>query len=86
MQVIRTKWVPTTNTRPSRVKAWCDAGKHVLSWDYGLSPEGNHAAVARALRDRLGWQEHGTLIGGGQADGSMAWVFDHPTSPRIPAP
>lgn len=56
-KTIQTKYLPTTNKKPSRVKAWCEAGSLILSWDHGLSTEQMHARVARQLQSKLGWGE-----------------------------
>lgn len=66
MQAIQTKYLPCTNFRPSRVKAWCGAGSIVLSWDHALNVEENHAKAANALASNLGWVggNYGALVGG----------------------
>ena len=76
MQAIRTHYIGPTNYRPGRIKATCQAGQITVSWDHGLNPTENHREAARALREKLGWQEHHPdMVGGGLPDGSMAWVF-----------
>ena len=54
-QAIVTKWLPSTNTKPSRIKATCDAGTLTMSYDHGLDICENHARVAMALVRKLGW-------------------------------
>ena len=49
MQAIITKFVPPTNTKPSRYKAACARGSITVSADYSLNPDGNHDRVARLL-------------------------------------
>lgn len=86
MQAIVTKFIGPTNTRPSRIKALAEAGSLTVAWDYGLSTDRNHAAAAKALRDKLGWT--GRLIGGGMPQASshhMAFVFDNALSEVIEA-
>ena len=63
MQAIITRFLPCTNTRPSRVKAIAEAGSVILSWDHALNSDGNHKAAAEALRRKFGWIEpvHGDL-------------------------
>lgn len=56
MQAIITKFLPCTNTKPSRVKAFCDAGSLTLSWDHGLNTDENHTRVAEALAKKLEWE------------------------------
>lgn len=55
-QAIITKFIPCTNNKPSRVKAFCDAGSLTLSWDYGLTIDENHTRVAEALAKKLEWE------------------------------
>lgn len=62
MQAIQTKYLPCTNHRPSRVKAWCAAGSVTLSWDNEANVEGNHAFAARTLARKMGW--YGRYVGG----------------------
>lgn len=54
-QAIQTRWLAPTDTKPSRVKAFCPAGAIVVAWDYALGVEGNHAAAAMMLVRRLEW-------------------------------
>lgn len=49
MQAIITKYVPPTNTKPSRIKAVCERGSITSSWDHGLGVAENHFAVADLL-------------------------------------
>ena len=65
MQAITTKFIPPTNFRGSRIKAQCDAGSLVVSWNYALDPDANHDAACAALAKRLGWDTYGPWIGGG---------------------
>ncbi|MGP1664345.1 MAG: hypothetical protein ACTS5I_00215 [Rhodanobacter sp.] len=57
LQAIQTRYLGPTNTRGSRVKAVCDAGSLIQSWNYSLDGPGNHRAVALALQAKLGWSE-----------------------------
>ena len=61
-QAIKTKYLPCTNHRPSRIKASCDAGSVCVGWDYGKGCGTNHTDAAYALMQKLDWQ--GTLVGG----------------------
>lgn len=79
MQAITTRWLPPTNTRPSRIKAECEAGSLVISWDYQHGASPNHARAAMELQKKLGWLPHGGMIGGEPKTprgGVMVWVFD----------
>lgn len=73
MQAIETKYIPVTNTKPSRIKAICDAGTLVVSWDYGLSIEENHQSAAQELINKLGWNKE--FISGQLKSGNYAHVF-----------
>lgn len=73
MQAVTTKYKGPTNTRGSRVIAFCAAGRVVIEWDDGLNSEQNHARAARALADKFDW--NGSLIGGTNAAGEMVWIF-----------
>lgn len=58
MRSIFTKYIPPTNVRGSRYKAW-DSDNHfkvTLSADDALSSQENHARVAQALKDKAGWK------------------------------
>lgn len=52
-QAIVTKRLPATNTRGSRIRAWCDRGSLTVSWDFGLESDKNHRAAAQALVDKF---------------------------------
>lgn len=80
MQAIQTKYLPPTNSRPSRIKAWCDAGSLTISYPHEAGP-GEPAALvaAKALVKKLGWdtEHYGDLIGGGLPnDSGYVFVFD----------
>jgi hypothetical protein len=72
MQAIVTKFIAPTCTRPSRVKATCQARSITLSWDHALNPDRNHRAAA--LATQLGWT--GRWTAGDLPDGSTAWTLD----------
>lgn len=76
MQAITTKYIGPTNFRGARVAASAQAGRVVLDWDHAKNPDGNHAAAARALANKYGWE--GRLVGGdlpAAASHHMAFVF-----------
>lgn len=82
MIAIETRYIPATNTKPSRIKAYtCNGQSLVMSVGKAeeLSPDrGNHAdcthrVVAQALADRMGW---GPLGGCGGTKRGYAFVFD----------
>lgn len=62
MQAIQTKYLPATNNRGSRVKAWCQAKSITVLWEYELGVEGNHKAAAMAVVRALGWEGYGAWV------------------------
>lgn len=71
-QAIVTKFLPTTNTKPGRVKATCQARSLIVSWDHGLDVDANHSVAAQALATAMGWG--GTWHGGAMPSGGYAFV------------
>ena len=66
MQAIKTKYVPASNTKPSRIKAIAEAGSVTLSWDSELNDDYNHIKAAKQLAVKYGWTGHyvgGSFIG-----------------------
>lgn len=82
MQAIQTKYLGPTNTKGSRIKATCAAGSVTISYPYDLSGMDCHAAAAKALVDKMGWNDahYGGLLGGQLADGTYVFVFDNAAS------
>lgn len=77
MQAIQTKFLPCTDARGSRVKAWVEAGSVTIGWDHALNVEENHKAAAERLRQKLGWDtpNYGNIIGGSLPSGGYAFNF-----------
>ena len=74
MKSIFTKYLPATNTRGSRIKAY-DSDKCnsiTLPYDDALSTDYVHRGAALALCHKLGWT--GTLVEGGSDTGNV-YVF-----------
>ena len=65
MKAIQTKYLPATNTKPSRVKAFAEGVKPLT---ISAGDDNAHAAAAIALAKRMGWT--GTLVSGGLPDQS----------------
>ena len=84
MQAIITKYHGPTNVKGSHVSATAEAGRVTLSWNHALNTDDNHAAAARALRDKFGWKG---AMGGGHLPqsnpGHMCFVFDNGLSIRV---
>lgn len=66
MQAIQTKYIGPTNTRGSRIRAWCDAGSVFIPYPHELSGIEVYRAAANALVTKLGWNSpyYGALVGG----------------------
>lgn len=56
MQAIKTKYLPATNTKPSRIKAECEAGSITISYDYSLNIDQLHQKAACMLIEKLEWK------------------------------
>ncbi len=52
---IETKFAGPTNCRGARVIAASETNRMTVSWDYALDAPANHAAAARALAAKFGW-------------------------------
>lgn len=70
MQAILTKYLGATDYRPSRVKAWCQAGSVTVSWNHDVDVEANHAQAVQALLTKLGWGLIKDWQSGGLPNGS----------------
>ncbi len=90
-QAIFTKFIPPTNYRGSRIKAWCDAGSIVVSADHGDSIEGRHRHAVAALCDKLNaenrarhgesrdvWRIDSMVCGGAPQKSCAAYVYVTP--------
>ena len=55
MQAITTKYMPPTNTKPSRIRVQCDALTAFYSWDHALNILENHAHAVAEHAARLLW-------------------------------
>jgi hypothetical protein len=62
-QAIQTKFLGPTNTRGSRVKAYCQAGAVTIHWGYADSDSENHIEAVRTLIKKLEWDENGWMYG-----------------------
>lgn len=49
MQAIHSKYIPATNTRPSRIKAECDRGSITISYPHELNAEQGHIHAVNLL-------------------------------------
>jgi len=76
MQAIITKFLPATNNRPNRIKAYCPAGSITLCSDnlpFASHDERSHRQAALALQNKLKWDF--PMIGGDKGDGNYCFVL-----------
>lgn len=72
-KAIQTKYLPATDTKGSRIKAFdCDKNSVIIGYDSALDSEDVHRKAALALIKKMGWD--GEIKGGWLKDG-MAFVF-----------
>jgi hypothetical protein len=78
MQAIQTRYFGPTNSRGSRIKAWCAAGSVTIPYPHELSGQSCHRKSAEALLEKLGWVDphYGGLLGGQLESGDYAFVFN----------
>ena len=55
MQAIQTRYLPATDTRGSRIKAWAEAGSITIPYPHELSGQAVYRKAAQALADKFGW-------------------------------
>jgi hypothetical protein len=82
MQAIQTKYMGPTNTKGSRIKATCAAGSVTIDYPHELTGMDCHAAAAKALVYKMGWNDpqYGGLLGGQLQNGDYAFVFNNELS------
>jgi hypothetical protein len=82
MQAIQTRYLGPTNSRGSRIKAWCAAGSVTIGYPHELSDDAVHRAAAKKLVEKLDWSEalYGALLGGTLPNGDMCFVFNNSSS------
>ena len=74
MKAIQTKYLPCTNSRGSRIKAWTEGGNtSVIGYPHELSGDEVHRLAAQMLCDKLGWDME--FITGGLPNGDYCHVF-----------
>lgn len=77
MQVIKTIYLMPTNYRPSKMRAICEAGSVIISYNHSVNFADNHREACEALRDKLQWtveNNYSPMIGGQAQDGNYYWV------------
>lgn len=74
-KAIGTKYIPPSNTKSSRVKAYAEGGHSVtFAWSHDLNADGNHTKAAQALAEKMGWR--GRYFRGGMPNGT-GFVYVH---------
>lgn len=73
-KAIETKYLPCTNTKGSRIKAYCEAGSVTIPYPHELSGADVHAEAAKKLILKLGWT--GAWRVGGTTEG-FVFVPEH---------
>jgi len=86
MKAILTKYLPATDTKPSRVKAYDGDGNSItLPYDDNSGKQDHVSPFARAavaLCRKMGWTYGGKLISGGTKTGAV-FVFEKSESFEI---
>ena len=87
MIAIHTKFLPATNTKGERIKAYTNASSFAvtISYDYGMTNLGAHVAAVRELtrKNDLPW-DIDTMRYGDSADGrGFTFCFDASTISHI---
>ena len=68
MKAIETKYIPASNTKPSRIKAFTEGGNSLtVSFPMDLDGEGAYRYAAELLQQKMKWP--GRLVGGGTKAG-----------------
>lgn len=87
MQAIEVKFLPVTNNKPDRLKAFCNAGHmergisglqdSLILRDISPSMENCAKLLAENLRNDLGWYQvhYGRLVMGTLKNGNYVFVF-----------
>lgn len=52
-QTITTKFLGPSNVRGSRIKASCERGSIVISWDHSFNSSNNHENAVKALLEKF---------------------------------
>lgn len=75
MQAIKTKYLPATNTKGSRIKASCEAGNIIVPFNYSLSGAELHRFTAFKLINKLDW--HPTHVHTGESNDCYVHVLEY---------
>jgi hypothetical protein len=74
MKAIQVKYLPWTETRPARYKAWTEGGNSITVSASGI-PDGRDPWLfaATALCQKMNWSDN--IVGGGLPNGDYAFCF-----------
>lgn len=67
-QAIATRYLPPTNTRPSRIRATCDRGSVTVSFPLELDGPACHAEAMRVLLDKFAAEDGGSRCSFGRPE------------------
>jgi len=77
MKAIQVKYLPPTNTKGSRFKAFAYGGASVvISMDYGLNPDDNARNAAEKLREKYNYKAEVSGFGC-LANGDSVFTLSH---------
>ena len=78
MKAIETKYIPATNYKDNRIKAYTEGGNSItIPYPGEYDTEKAHEVAALRLVSKMGWDKqswYNGIIGGGTKTG-YAWVF-----------
>ena len=82
MQAIQVKYLPCTNAKGSRIKAFCAAGSVTISYPHELSGQAVYRLAAETLAIKLKWDtdNYGAVLGGCLPNGDYCFVFNNSAS------
>lgn len=82
-QAITTKYLASTNTRGTRVKATAQAGSVTVGWDHNFSEAKNYHLVAEKLARSKGWRGVWFYATMANQDRVYVWVPHLVSSPAV---
>lgn len=72
MKAIQVKYLPCTNTKPSRLKAWTEGGQLIESYNHAGGIEAHARDIADKYIKHMGWEGVGIVGFGSLPNGD--WV------------
>lgn len=74
-QAIVTKYIGPGNHTGASVRAKAQAGTVLVPWDHALGVAANHESAARALADKHGWLDDGSILVSGSMPDDTGYAF-----------